>query len=155
MRIAFVMCALGCGVAAVAACSSDETDDSTPAESGSGSGSGGADGSGNEDGELDPPFSQLQSEIFTPSCAFTSCHGGDRPPRDLSLTEGESYASLLKGETRLSIPRVTPGDPDQSALVKVLEGSFEGTSPMPLGQPPLEEEQIELVRRWIAAGAQP
>lgn len=44
--------------------------------------------------------------------------------------------------------RVTPGDPDKSGFYVVLVKGF-----MPKNAPKLPDDQIELVRQWIAAGA--
>lgn len=49
--------------------------------------------------------------------------------------------------------RVQPGDPNGSLLVKRLEGTIQPQ--MPLGGTPLPPEQISVIRRWIADGAQP
>jgi hypothetical protein len=51
--------------------------------------------------------------------------------------------------------RVAPGDPDNSYLVHKVEGSAAIGGQMPLGGPPLSAEEINLIRQWIAAGAEP
>ena len=51
--------------------------------------------------------------------------------------------------------RVVPGDADGSVLVQVLEGSSACAKPMPLGRDVLLQEDIDLVRAWIEAGAEP
>ena len=55
---------------------------------------------------------------------------------------------MLKGGD--SGPLFEPGKPDESLLVKMIAG----TPPeMPQKQPPLSAEKVELLRRWVAAGA--
>jgi hypothetical protein len=49
---------------------------------------------------------------------------------------------------------VAPGDAEQSLLVTVLLGGAECVKAMPLGRDPLEEEDVETIRRWIEAGAE-
>lgn len=49
-------------------------------------------------------------------------------------------------------PVIVAGAPDQSRLIQALTGA-EGVSKMPEDGPPLRPEEIELLRRWIAAGA--
>ena len=48
---------------------------------------------------------------------------------------------------------VIAGDPDGSALVKKLEGTYARGSRMPKDLTPLSADEIGLVRRWIAEGA--
>jgi hypothetical protein len=51
--------------------------------------------------------------------------------------------------------RVAPGDPNDSFLLRKLTGAVGGAegSPMPFGGARLSRSSIDLVRRWIAAGA--
>ena len=49
---------------------------------------------------------------------------------------------------------VMPGVPDSSYLIQKLEGTAPIGSQMPLGIPLLEQSQIDLIRQWIADGAQ-
>ena len=48
---------------------------------------------------------------------------------------------------------VVAGDPDGSALVKKLEGTYARGARMPKDLTPLSNDEIGLVRRWIAEGA--
>lgn len=49
---------------------------------------------------------------------------------------------------------VIPGDAEMSRLVQALEGTLQGVAQMPLGAPPLAEDQIHgIVEAWITAGA--
>src|SRR5690606_25749355 len=76
------------------------------------------------------------------------CHQGDVAPLGLRL---DSFAGLMTGSERG--PVVTPGEPDESEIIRRLEGS--SLPRMPLTGPPfLDDAQIALVRQWIAAGAQ-
>lgn len=103
-----------------------------------------------------PTFSEIQSGIFTQSCALSGCHRGESAPKNLDLSEGAAYANLVKvpSEEVPALFRVDPENPDSSYLVIKLEGSprMEGAQ-MPLGGVPLDEDQIEAVRQWIAEGA--
>lgn len=97
-----------------------------------------------------PTFSQVQS-IFDSRCV--TCHGVSG---GLTLSSDVSYDNLVNvpsGEIP-SVVYVKPGDPDNSYLVWKLEGRA-GISGgrMPLGGPYLIDTQIQLVRDWIAAGA--
>jgi hypothetical protein len=112
-------------------------------------------------------FTTVQDDVFTKSCAFSTCHGGRAG--DLKLTEGESYAALVNvtpagvNSTNPEYPAdvdvsdeilVIPGDPDNSYLIKKLEGAPDiNGSPMPEGSQGFDEDKVELVRSWIANGA--
>jgi mono/diheme cytochrome c family protein len=75
------------------------------------------------------------------------CHQGAAAPLGLRL---DSFAGIMAGSQRG--PVVTPGQPDESELVRRLEGT--SLPRMPLTGPPfLDEDQLALVRRWIEAGA--
>lgn len=49
--------------------------------------------------------------------------------------------------------RIEPGDPDNSYLVRKVEGSNIVANRMPLGAAPLDQEQIDLIRQWVTDGA--
>ena len=67
------------------------------------------------------------------------CHQPNLKSSDLDLT---SYEGLAAGGKH---------GPGSSVIVKYLMGEMKPQ--MPLGQPPLAPELIELVRNWVAAGA--
>jgi uncharacterized protein (TIGR03118 family) len=104
-------------------------------------------------------LSQLQATVFTPICS--GCHNGSNPPGGAlpgsqNLTAGNSFAALV-GVASLEQPslmRVKAGDPDNSYLVRKLEGlaGISG-SRMPLGGPFLDQATIDQVKSWISAGA--
>ena len=62
-----------------------------------------------------------------------------------SLELGVSYDSLLSGGL------VVPGNPDSSELIRRLEGT--SGQRMPLNATPLPDDQIQMFRQWISAGA--
>lgn len=114
-----------------------------------------------EGGTTPPPsggtasFQQIQDTIFTPIC--TACHVGASAPQGLRLDAPNSYALLVNTPSTESpsVLRVKPGDPDNSYLVQKIEGIAAVGGRMPLGGPPLPQASIDLVRQWIAGGAQP
>jgi hypothetical protein len=113
---------------------------------------------------LEPTLSSIQREIFNVSdssgrLACTQCHipGGIAAGTGLILTEGSSYGNLVGRGSRLKPGEtlVIPGDPDQSYLVRKLEGGpdINGVR-MPRGNGPfLTEGQMLVIRRWIQLGA--
>lgn len=93
-------------------------------------------------------LTSIQQSIFTPTCATSSCHGGPQSP---SLSAGASFSSLVNvPSTQSSLDFVEPGDPDNSWLVRKVEGN--GTSRMPVGGM-LSQSQIDSIRTWISEGA--
>lgn len=102
-------------------------------------------------------LSTIQASIFSQSCGVSGCHvpggAGLMPLR----TAQESFQNLV-GVASIQKPdldRVTPNDPDNSYLIQKLEGApgIVGER-MPFGRSPLAQEQIDLIREWIADGAQ-
>ncbi len=108
---------------------------------------------GNPSGDSD--FQQIQDTVFTPIC--TQCHIGAGAPHGLRLDAANSYALLVNvaSDEVPSLKRVNPGNPDQSYLVQKIEGHAAVGGQMPLGQAPLPQDRIDLIRSWITAGAQP
>ena len=101
--------------------------------------------------EQPPPEEPLVSfakdikPIFDASCNFGGCHGAN-PPSGLSLT---SYANFQKGGN--GGPAFIPGDSDGSLIIKRI--SPPGGN-MPIGGPPLEEVQIDIIKKWIDEGGE-
>ena len=100
-------------------------------------------------------FDEIQTNVFTPTCATAGCHQGAGAPQGLRLEEGMSF-DLLVNVASNEVPtllRVEPGNPDDSYLVQKIEGTAAVGGRMPLGRPPLDQATIDGVRQWIADGA--
>jgi len=95
------------------------------------------------DGEVS--FAQHVAPLFVEQCV--SCHGNNNPRNDLSLA---TYARMQRGGD--GGPLWEAGQPNTSLLVRKLKGLGDGQR-MPLNRPPLSDEQIAMVERWIRAGA--
>jgi hypothetical protein len=97
--------------------------------------------------------------IFTANCAFSGCHAGASPQLGQNLSAGNAYASIVNVPSQEvpTLDRVEPGNPDASYLVNKIEGTAAAVggvdTRMPLGQGPLPQADIDLIRAWIAAGA--
>jgi hypothetical protein len=103
---------------------------------------------------LGPTLPQIQAVVFTPTCATVTCHFGGVPAAGLNLEDGNSYANLVgvTSSQDVNFMRVNPGDPDNSYLVRKLEGNGTVATIMPpTGM--LPAAQIQAIRDWIAAGA--
>jgi hypothetical protein len=116
----------------------------------------------------DSTFSMIAHGIFeAQGCTGHVCHallGPDTPAAALDLSRAHAYKALVHAPSvaQLEQPmdRVQPGDPQHSLLYLKLaaKASLEtlpagGGSGMPLGLPALNARQLELVKRWIEAGA--
>lgn len=137
-------------VALFAACSSgdgDGLDENGRPLDGTGDGGSGA--------PVQPTFRSIQDQVFTVTCAVSGCHSGASAPLGLRLDAGSSIGSLIgrPSEQQPTLLRVDPGDPDNSYLVRKIEGTAASGAQMPRNQPPLPVETIQAIRDWIAAGA--
>jgi hypothetical protein len=114
--------------------------------------------------QLEPTFHSIQRDIFNARDlagrqACTDCHSdqGRNPSGGLNLLEGRSYEALVgrASSAKPGATRVVPGDPDNSYIVKKLEGAADIVGVrMPRGNGPfLTEGQVFVIRRWIQLGA--
>ncbi len=100
-----------------------------------------------------PLYATSVQSIWNFKC--TGCHGGSG---GLSLGSGTSYSNLvnvLAGACSPQIPRVAPGNPDGSALIRKMEGTGCGTR-MPsndLNYFTNNPGLVVRVRSWILGGA--
>ncbi len=99
---------------------------------------------------LNATFSSIQKNVFSKSCAFSTCHGGSVSP---TLSSGSAYNNLVNKQSRqnASMLLVKPGDSAHSYLMKKLKG--EGTSRMPKNGAALSTAIIDTVASWIDRGA--
>jgi hypothetical protein len=107
-----------------------------------------------------PTFAVVQRRVLAPSCASSSCHG-DARAGGLGLGAAEAWANLVgapatnPAAAAAALRRVVPGDPGASFLLRKLTGPLgpaEGAR-MPRTGGGLDAATIDLVARWIAAGA--
>jgi hypothetical protein len=104
--------------------------------------------------ELTADFNSIQNNVFTPIC--TTCHIGAGAPHGLRLDASNSYALLVgvASDESPSVQRVKPGDPNASYIIQKLEGTAAIGERMPFGGPYLPQSTINVIRQWIANGAQ-
>ncbi len=95
-------------------------------------------------------YGQHVQPLFNRACAFSGCHGPDTfLDRGYSL---DSYQNLTPGAAH---ELVIPGNPENSKLIWSVEGinGYDGLRRMPRNLSPLNDNQIQGLRRWIAEGA--
>ncbi len=76
------------------------------------------------------------------------CHGPDQPQAGLRVDA--AALAIAGGDSGAAI---VPGDPAASRLLSAVEGTSDEISQMPLDGAPLSAGEIDMLRRWIAAGA--
>jgi len=107
---------------------------------------------------IGPTLDQIQTVIFTPTCATTGCHSGGVPAANLNLSDADTSLANLVGVPTTQLAgagiRVIVMDPDNSYLIQKLENAagIEALQ-MPLAGPPLAQADIDHIRQWIADGA--
>lgn len=103
-----------------------------------------------------PTLEDIQTRVLTPVCS--GCHNGvgQTLPGLVDFTSADrSYQSLV-GVFSINEPsrlRVEMGNPHDSLLVHKLEGTQQVGSRMPFRGSQLDQQTIDAVRAWIAAGA--
>lgn len=100
---------------------------------------------------IQPNILSIQDLVFTPSCA--ACHSdpsGAGPAAGLHLSDADqSFHGLVGVPSQIepALLRVSPGEPDASALIRVLDGDLVA------GHPVLEPSFVDVIRAWVAEGA--
>jgi hypothetical protein len=105
-------------------------------------------------------FPQDVQPILTARCTNAACHDAAEPQLGMRLTEGVAHENLVgveavQCEGAGGKPRVDPANPDNSYVMDKLLGTAtlcDGES-MPLGGPPLAQEDVDTIRLWIEQGA--
>lgn len=77
-----------------------------------------------------------------------SCHGGVKQSSGFSLLSAETAFM----ETESGAPAITPGNPHESAFIQRLL-SEDPEERMPLDAPPLSNEDIKILKKWVKQGA--
>jgi hypothetical protein len=105
-----------------------------------------------------PPASRQQAVSFSGDVypiLQTNCHNCHLAPDGegyrASGLSMRTYADLMRG-TRYG-PVVVPGDSRRSILVMLVEGRAGRSMRMPHNEAPLDDRDIETLKRWIEQGA--
>jgi len=102
----------------------------------------------------------IEDKIFRVGCSsFNSCHmGAANMAEGLNLEAGMAHGNLVNVDAAgfPQYKRVVPGDPQNSYLLIAL-GRYPGplgeSGRMPVNNPPLCNEKLDAIERWITAGA--
>jgi mono/diheme cytochrome c family protein len=85
--------------------------------------------------------------LLAKHCA--ACHGPDK--QQAGFRTDTAKLAIQGGDIG---PAIVPGKSGESRLIAAVSGTSDEVSRMPLDRPPLSEAEIDLLRRWIDAGAQ-
>src|SRR5436309_6867496 len=100
------------------------------------------------DSEPRPLFAQVRT-IFVAKCLV--CHGND--PKDLKGDyDLRSREAAVKGGESGEVA-IVAGEPDKSPLYKAITWADDALQMPPKENDRLSPDQVALIRRWIAAGA--
>ena len=100
-------------------------------------------------------FSRDIQPILTKNCATEECHIAPKPAKKMDLSEGKAYMSMVNVTSR-EMPKlkiVAPGNLELSYLYDKLTGNHNEGDRMAAGKRALPKTQIELIKKWILAGA--
>ncbi len=111
-------------------------------------------------------FDRVQTQIFDRSCAVGGCHDSQSTRADLLLERGAAYDNLVgrvptnadaaaAGWRRVATLDATHGDPATSYIFHKVSGDLPPGfgERMPLHRARLDDTLVEVIRRWIEAGA--
>lgn len=101
-------------------------------------------------------FVDQVAPVLSRECA--SCHLTGQEAGELALYPQAAWKNLVGvPSVQSQLLRVAPGEPEKSYFLLKLEGGHLDAGGMgvrmPVGQPPLDELTLVLIRRWIAQGA--
>ena len=101
-------------------------------------------------------FSSIRNNIFVPRCV---CHVGAAAPQGLVLNTESTLEQLVNTQSH-EVPglfRVEPGNPDDSYIIRKLEGGPDIAGfqmpPTELSEAHLMQDEIDVIRQWIIDGA--
>lgn len=97
-------------------------------------------------GAAEPTFATHIQPLLTERCS--KCHGAEKQKGELRL---DSLEAVLKGGENGAV--VVAGKPEASPMIELISKPKSDADRMPPKGEPLAAEQVDLLRRWIAAGA--
>ena len=98
-------------------------------------------------------FSDIQENVFTPSCAVSGCHSGQNPDAGLNLQAGQAYANIYEVNSGQNpqLKLIKAGDSEQSYLLQKMNGQGQGQVMPTSGK--LDKPVRDAIAKWIDDGA--
>jgi hypothetical protein len=124
----------------------------------------GCGGGGGGDSPTAPPvpggapttLNQIQTQMFTPTCARVGCHDNSSAQAGLVLIAGLARANIVNvaSSQQPALSRVEPGNAEMSYLLRKVRGDANITGArMPISGAALSQAQIDGIIQWIDSGA--
>jgi serine/threonine-protein kinase len=88
----------------------------------------------------------LARDVLRRNCF--ACHGGEQSEGTRAL-DMLSHAALLDSDRRI----IVPGSPEDSRLIQRISDGSMPPAELEIERPPLPEEELSILRRWIRGGA--
>ncbi len=105
--------------------------------------------------DIRPLMNRANDDPMAHGCKF--CHYSTEPQHiglDIAKLDMSTLGNLRKGGKNTGANIVVPGNPDGSAIIQKLRGTFSRGVRMPYSGPPYwSDAEIALVARWISEGA--
>lgn len=106
----------------------------------------------NNNNTVTSKFSDIQNNVFTPTCAISSCHASNSVDPDLSAGQAlNSIKNVMSSNPPLLY--IYPAHSDSSYLINKLRGINIQGELMPLNRQPLAVSVIDSIAAWIDDGA--
>lgn len=104
-----------------------------------------------------PSFSKDIAPLLEQRCSI--CHLSEDQPGGMALYADGAYDSLVgKPSVGSKLLRVKPGAPQESYLIRKLEGTHAAVGGsgerMPMGGEPVDAATMKIIADWIRAGAE-
>ncbi len=88
------------------------------------------------------------------SCSSGFCHGNtDSPPSNFLVLDAVSIMGPGNRASAEDACDVVRGNPDESFIIRMLEGTVAGAPRMPMGGDPISDADMNTIRQWITEGA--
>lgn len=87
-------------------------------------------------------------------CLSSACHGGSFLQSEYDLRTYDGIFGPGDQAVAFDLCNIVPGDPDASYLIEKLNPNPRFGAQMPENRTPLTSDEIEMIRTWIAEGAQ-
>jgi hypothetical protein len=119
--------------------------------------SSGGDGPPSPDASQGDTWTSIYGGIIDGTCNSSGCHGNPSLTPAM-MSAAEAYTAIVgvaaTGSCSGGGNYVTPGDPDASVLMQVLDApNCANNLQMPIGGQPLGADQRASIRAWIMSGA--
>ncbi len=106
---------------------------------------------------IEPTYSSISANVFTPRCTSSACHAGTGSA-PLDLTAEAAWAALVNGASTQTeeMPLVSPQEPERSYLLLKMLGLHAVTGSgaiMPPDGDTLGDDALLAIADWIANGA--